>query len=173
MNVYNFNIISIHSHFYNIKNNFYNALQEYWFKSNRNKNVLSQHCSDMEYISWGWSNFHVSGQTYKKGISKELTIKSLLFSHLVESSSLWHRELKHARLPCPSLSPRVCTKSCQLSQWCHPTILSSVAPFPSCLQSLPASGFFLMSGLCISGGQGIGASAITSVLPIKLKVYFL
>ena len=56
------------------------------------------------------------------------------------SNSLWPHELQHARLPCPSLSPRICSNSCPLSQWCHLTISSSVSSFSSCLQSFPASG---------------------------------
>ena len=64
----------------------------------------------------------------------------------------WLHGLHHARLPCPSLSPRACSNSCPLSPWCDPTILSSVIPSPSCLQSFPASGPFLMSGLFTSGG---------------------
>ena len=61
------------------------------------------------------------------------------------SNSLPPHELQHARLPCPSLSPRVCSKSCPLSQWCHPIISSSFASFSSCSQSFPASGSFPMS----------------------------
>ena len=72
-------------------------------------------------------------------------------------------ELQHASLPCPSPSPRVCSNSCTLSWWCHPTILSFVVPFSSCFQSFPASGFFQMSQLFASGGQNIGASASASV----------
>ena len=56
------------------------------------------------------------------------------------SNYLWPHELQHARLPCPSLSPRICSNSCPLSQWCHLTISSSVSSFSSCLQSFPASG---------------------------------
>ena len=67
---------------------------------------------------------------------------SVQFSHSVVSKSLWPHGLQHARLPCPSPSPRVCLNSCPLSWWCHPTILSSVIPFSSCLQSFPASGVF-------------------------------
>ena len=67
------------------------------------------------------------------------------------SSSLWPHGLQHSRLPCPSPSPRVCSNSCPLSWWCHPTISSSVAPFSSCLQSFPASGFFPMSRLFTIG----------------------
>ena len=88
------------------------------------------------------------------------------------SNPLWPHELQHARLPCPSLSPGVCSNSCPLSQWCHPTISSSVIPFSSCLQSLPASGSFLMSQLVTSGSQSIKASASASVLPMNIQGWF-
>ena len=74
---------------------------------------------------------------------------SLLFSRSVMSNSLWPLGLKHVRIPCSSLSPRVCSNSCSLSQWCHSTVFSSVAPFSSCPQSFPASGSFPVSQLCI------------------------
>ena len=67
--------------------------------------------------------------------------------------------LQHTRLPCPSSSPRVCSNSCPLSRWYHPTISFSVIPFSSCLQSFPASESFPMSQLFASGGQSIGTSA--------------
>ena len=67
--------------------------------------------------------------------------------------------MQHTRLPCPSPSPRACLNWCPSSQWCHPTISSSVIHFSSCLQPLPASGSFLMSQFFTSGGQSIGASA--------------
>ena len=76
------------------------------------------------------------------------------------------------RLPCPSLSPWVCSDSCPLSQWFYLTISSSAVPFSSCLQSFPASGSFLMSRLFMSGGQSIGASASASVLPINIQDWF-
>ena len=91
----------------------------------------------------------------------------LLFRRSVMSDSLRPHGLQHTRLPCPSLSPWVCSNSCLLSPWCHPTILSSVS-FSSCLQSFPASGSFLMSWLFTSGGQSIGASASASVLPLNI-----
>ena len=69
------------------------------------------------------------------------------------------------RLLCPPLSPRVCSNSCPLSQWCHPTILTSVIPCSFCLQSFPASGSFLIGQLFASGGQCIGTSSSVSVLP--------
>ena len=70
------------------------------------------------------------------------------------------------RLPCPSPSPGAFSNSCPSSQWCHPTISSSVVPVSSCTQSFPASGSFPVSQLFASGGQSIGASALASVLPI-------
>ena len=88
------------------------------------------------------------------------------------SNSLQLHGLQHARLPCPFPSPGACSNSCPLSQWCHPTILSSVIPFSSCLQSFPASGSFPMSQFFPSGGQSTGASASASVLPINIQGWF-
>ena len=82
------------------------------------------------------------------------------------SDSLWPHKLQHARPPCPSPTPRVYPNSCPLSRWCHPTISSSVFPFSSWSQSFPASGSFQMSQFLASGGQSIGLSASTSVLPM-------
>ena len=96
----------------------------------------------------------------------------LLFSCSVESDSLWPRGLQHTGLPCPSPTPRVCSNSCLLSQWCHPTISSSLVPFSSRLQSFLASGSFLMRWLFTSGGQSIGASASTSGLPMNIQGWF-
>ena len=81
------------------------------------------------------------------------------------SDSLWPHGLQHARPPCPSPSPGVCSNSCPLSWWCHPTLSSSVVPFSSCSQSFPVSGSFPMSELFTSGVQSIGVSASASVLP--------
>ena len=74
------------------------------------------------------------------------------------------------QVPCPSPTPGACSNSCPSSRWCYPTILSSVVPFSSCLQSFPASGSFPMSQLLTSDGQSIGASA--SVLPMTIKDWF-
>ena len=102
-----------------------------------------------------------------------MIIKSpLLFSCSVVSDSLWPYGLQHARLPCPSPSPRACSNSCPLSQWCYPIISSSVVPFSSCFESFPASGSFQMSQLFSSGGQSIGVSASTSVLPVNIQDWF-
>ena len=76
------------------------------------------------------------------------------------------------RLPCPSLSPGVCSDSCTLSQWYHPTISSSVIPFSSCPQSFPASGSFPMSQFFPSSGQSIGDSASSSVPPMNIHDWF-
>ena len=94
---------------------------------------------------------------------------SVQFSHSVMSNSLWPHGLQHARLSCPSPIPRVYSNSCPLSGWCHLTISSSIVPFSSCLQSFPASGSFPMSLLFPSGGQCIGVSASTSVLPMNIQ----
>ena len=80
--------------------------------------------------------------------------------------------MHHARLPCPSSSPRTCSNSRPLSRWCHPTISSSVTFFSSCPQSFPASGSFPVSPLFTSGGQSIGASALISVLPMNIQDWF-
>ena len=74
--------------------------------------------------------------------------------------------------PCLSPTPRVYSNSCPLSQWCHPTISSSLVPFSSCLQSFPAWGSFQMSQLFASGGQSIGVSASASVLPMNIQDWF-
>ena len=90
---------------------------------------------------------------------------SVQFSRSVLSDSLRPHESQHARPPCPSPTPRVCSNSRPLSRWCHPAISSSVIPFSSCPQSLPASESFPMSQLFAWGGQSTGASASASVLP--------
>ena len=87
-------------------------------------------------------------------------------------NSLWPHGLQHTRLPCLSPSPRVCSNSCPLSQWCHPTISSSVIPFSSCLQSFSETGCFLMRQHFTSGGQSIGASASASVLSMNIQGWF-
>ena len=88
------------------------------------------------------------------------------------SNSLQLLGLQHARLPCPSPTLGAYSDSCPLSQWSHPTISSSVVPFSSCPQSLPASGSFPMSQFFTSGGQSIGVSASTSVLLMNIQDWF-
>ena len=88
----------------------------------------------------------------------------------VFSGSLQPHGLQHARLPCPSPTPGVCSNSCPSSQWCHPTISSSIVPFSSCFQSFPASGSFQMSQFFTSGGQTSSTSA--SVLLMNIQDWF-
>ena len=92
-------------------------------------------------------------------------LSSVQFTRSVVSNSLQPHESQHARPPCPSPTPGVYSNSCPSSWWCHPAISSSVIPFSSCPQSLPASGSFPMSQLFTWGGQSTGVSALTSVLP--------
>ena len=94
---------------------------------------------------------------------------SVQISCSVMSDSLWLHGLQHARPPCPSPTPGVYSNSFPLSWWCHPTILSSVVPFSSHLQSFPASGSFLMSQLFASGGWTVGVSASASVLQMNIQ----
>ena len=94
----------------------------------------------------------------------------LLFHCEVLSDSLRPHEPQHARLPCPSLSPRICSNWCSLHWWCHLTISSSVTPFSSCPQYFPGPGSFAMSWLFASSGQSIRVSAL--VFPINIQGWF-
>ena len=94
---------------------------------------------------------------------------SVQFSRSVVSDSLRPHESQHTRPPCLSPTPEVYSNPCPSSRWCHPAISSSVIPFSSCPQSLPASGSFPMSQLFASGGQSIGISASASVLPMNTQ----
>ena len=94
------------------------------------------------------------------------------FIHSIRSHSLWPHGLQHARLPCPSPTPRAYSNSGPLSLWCHPTISSSVFTFSSHPQSFPASGSLPMSQFFASGGQSIGVSASASVLPKNIQDWF-
>ena len=117
-----------------------------------------------------WCDWNVK-QSYPK-LTKDETWNSLLsvqFSHSVMSNSLRPHEMHPTRPPCPSPTARVHPNPCPSSRWCRPTISSSVVPFSSCPQSFPASGFFQMSQLFASGGQGIGFSASASVLPMNTQ----
>ena len=94
------------------------------------------------------------------------------FCRSVMFDSLRPHGLQHARLPYPSPTPRAYSNSCPSCRWCHPTISSSVRPFSSCPQSLPASGSFLMSQCFASGGQSIEVSASASVFPMNIQEWF-
>ena len=90
---------------------------------------------------------------------------SVQFSHSVVSDSLWLHQLQHTRPPCPSPTPGIHSNSHPSSWWCHPAISSSLIPFSSCPQSLPASQSFPMSQLFAWGAQRLGVSVIASFLP--------
>ena len=100
------------------------------------------------------------------------SLSSVQFSCSVISDSWQPHGLQHARLPCPSPTPGAYSNSQPLSQWCHPTMSSSVTPFSSHLQSFPASGSFQMSQFFASGGQSIAAFASASVLPMNIQDWF-
>ena len=125
-------------------------------------------------------------ETFLKSLIETLTVQKLMtftvlntstnterilcqFSRSVVSDSLWPHELQHAKPPCPSPTPGVHPNSSPLSRWCHPAISSSVVPFSSCSQSLPASESFPMSQLFTWGGQSFGVSALASVLPMNTQ----
>ena len=104
-----------------------------------------------------------------------LSLKQFSTIHFICSvmlSSLQTHRMQHARLPCPSPTPGACSNPCPSSQWCDPTISSSVVPFSFCLQFFPASQLFPMSRFFTSGGQRIGASALASVLPMNIQDLF-
>ena len=112
-----------------------------------------EHLGQGSANSWVWLWCRV-GTSFgvNKGVFK------VQFSSVVQSCpTLWPHASQHARPPCPSPTSRVYSNSCPSSQWCHPAISSSVVPFSSCPQSLPASGSFPMSQLFASGGQSIGS----------------
>ena len=111
---------------------------------------------------------HLTQQAVRLSIGSGLQSVSQ-FSPSVVSDSLQPHESQHARPPCPSPTPRVHSNSCPSSQWCHLAISSSVVPFSSCPQSLPASGSFSMSQLFAWDGQSIGVSASASVLPVNTQ----
>ena len=117
-----------------------------------------------------WREINIMLRTGKNRLHKMVVqFSSVQFSHSVVSDCLQPHEPQHARPPCPSPAPGVYPNSCPLSQWCHPTISSSVIPFSSCPQSFPASGSFQMSQLFASGAQSIRVSASTSVLPMNTQ----
>ena len=108
---------------------------------------------------------------WRKPERKNTNTVSVQFSRSVVFDSLWPHESQHIRPPCPSPTPGVHSDSRSSSQWCYPVISSSVIPFSSCPQSLPASGSFQMSQLFTSGRQSIGVSASASVLPMNTQYW--
>ena len=134
--------------------------------------------SEVLVISREGNKFFLQGPWWKQLRNSELkgqvvhTKLLVQFSHSVVPNSLWPYGLQHARPPCPSPTPGVHSNPCPLSQWCHPTISSSVVPFSSHLLSFPALGSFPMSQFFASGGQSIRVSASTSVLPMNIQDWF-
>ena len=127
---------------------------------------LSLHSAPLQVMAQCWE--HSANKLLKTLLLwGSVQFSSVHFSRSVVSDSLWPHESQHARLPCPSPTPGVHSDSRPSSQWRHPAILSSVIPFSSCPQSLPASGSFPMSQLFAWGGQSTGVSALASFLPKK------
>ena len=118
-------------------------------------------------LSWSLVPTLSGWVTGKEGL---LQVTLLLFSCSVVSDSSQPHGLQHTRLPCPSSSPGACSNSCPLSQWCNPTVLSSLVPFSSCLQSFPTSGD---ESVLLIRCQSIGVSASLLVLPMNNQVWFL
>ena len=149
------------------------TLHSLWDLSSPTKDWIEPIPSAMK--AWSpnhWTSREAIGKICFKKLKKCCDALLLLLSHSVVSDSLQPHGLQHARLPGPSLSPGVSSNSCPLSQWCHPTITSSVVPFSSRLQSFPATGSFQMSQFFSSGGQSIGVSASTSVLPMNIQDWY-
>ena len=132
-------------------------------KRKKKKKLTSEHLHD-----WVFPN--ISCGVFCQFIFICLT--SVQCSRSVMSNSLQPHGLQHARLPCPSSTPRAYSNSCPLSRWSHPTISSSVVPFSSRLQSFPASGSFPMSQFFALGGQSTRDSASALVLPINIQDWF-
>ena len=132
----------------------------------------------LPYQHWWTWHIHSDAQLWMCLVVKVMfeacrSTRCYQFSLSVVSDSLRPHGPQHARLPCPSSTPRAYTNSCLLSQWCHPTISSSVVPFSSCLQSFPAaSGSFQMSHFFPSGGPSIGVSASGSVFSMNIQDWF-
>ena len=120
--------------------------------------------TEAKNIKERWQEYTEKLYIYKKKPSM-FFFSSVQFSRSVVSDSLRPHELQHARPPCPSPTPGVHSNSCPSSRWCHPVISSSVIPFSSCPQSLPASESYPMSQLFTWCGQSTGVSALASVLP--------
>ena len=138
---------------------FYLFLTDFIFRS-----ILGLHKKIAQKIQWILTSllpWHMDSSVIS-------ILHSVQFSSVAQSClTLWPHELQHARPPCPSPTPEVYSNSCPSSGWCHPAISSSVAPFSSCPQSLPASGSFPVNQLFSWGDQSTGVSASASVLPMN------
>ena len=149
-----------------------NKLNFYWYELNHEqvKRIILL-IPDKNCFHPNPLNFFCEFKIVLENQRTDILMFSVQFSHSVMSDSLWPYGLQHARLPCPSPTPRICSNSCPSSQWRHPTISSSVIPF-FCPQSFPASGSFPVSHFFVSGGQSIGVSALASVLPMNTQDWF-
>ena len=137
---------------------------------------LQVHINILDLLQSKQSNHHRTEVRYQRKLwcdyMKKIEKKQNGYNSVrcsVVSNSLWTHKPQHTRPPCPSPTPGVHRNPCPLSRWCYPTISSSVVPFSFCLQSLPASGSFQTSQFFTSGGQSIGVSASTSVLPMNTQ----
>ena len=130
---------------------------------------MASKCTCFRFKSWTWKRHENLLTEVTADVLIPPIMYSVQFSHSVVSDSLPPNEAQHARPPCPSPSPGVHSNSCPSSRWCHPAISSSVVPFSSCLQSLPASESFPMSQLFTWGGQSTGVSALASFLPKNIQ----
>ena len=133
-----------------------------------------RHSADKGPYNQGYGLLRVT-YGYESWAIKKAERRRIHFNSVAQSSPTlsWPHGLQHARLPCPSPTPRACSNSCPLSRWCQPTISSSVVPFSSHLQSFPASGSFPVIWFFASCGQSIGVSALASVLPMYIQDCFL
>ena len=130
-------------------------------------NSVQPHRRQLTRLPWPWDS---PGKNTGVGCHFLLQCMKVRSESEVAQScpTLWPHGLQPTRLPCPSPTPRACSNSCPSSQWCHPTISSSVVPFSSCLQSFPAWGSFLRSQFFASGGQSIRVLASASVLSMNI-----
>ena len=153
--------------------------QEQWLQNENRKNSFQEwgnhswnplghyKVNKARMIDYSWTAVDYEFKMKRLSLySKEASVQ---LSRSVMSNSLWPHESQHARPPCPSPTPRVHSDSCPSSQWCYPAISSSIVPFSSCSQSLPASESFPMSQLFTSGDQRIGVSVLASVLPVNTQ----
>ena len=134
----------------------------------------------LQRIGHNWVHVHTCARAHTHKLTHPTLppgnwwgISSVQFSHWVMSESLQPHGLQHARMPCPSSTPRAYSNSCPLSRWCHPVISSFVVPFSSCLQSFTASGSFPVKQFFTSSGQSIGVLSSALVLPVNIQGWFL
>ena len=140
------------------------------WKIEEGQSVLDKEDNEAKTCRWESSSALLGHwKLQAKTRSHEVLLLLLLLSHVRLFATLWTAA---RRPPCPLPSPGVCSNSCPLSQWCHSTVSSTVAPFSSCPQFFPASGSFPMSQLFTLGGQSVGISASASGLPINIQGWF-